>query len=52
MIKFLRKLLGLCEHKWDTFKEVSLERSSFYAGHIYHLRCEKCGTVKQIRTRV
>lgn len=56
MIKIIRKLLDICEHKWDIIHNEDIsyyetwgnERPENPAYRIRHiiLQCEKCGNVK------
>jgi len=49
MITWLRKIFGLCEHKWilkASTKLVSYEGAMPH-GVRYILQCEKCGNIKQ-----
>jgi len=46
MIKILRKILGLCNHKWETFKDIKIMDGGYKVGNEYHLRCTKCGNIK------
>ena len=49
MIKLIRKLLGLCDHKWETIREGNLlSKDKTGIGRYYVLRCESCGHIKQI----
>ncbi len=49
MIKHIRKLLGLCDHKWETIREGPLlSKDNTVVGHYYIVRCETCGHIKQI----
>ena len=52
MIKWIRTLLGLCDHKWVILREINLWRrekrkeNEIPMGLEYHLQCEKCGNIK------
>lgn len=50
MIKFIRKLLGLCDHKWETVEKGRLHNadddSKQIIGDYFILQCTKCGNVK------
>jgi hypothetical protein len=52
MIKFLRKLLRLCDHKWEDHNKQNYEYSNY---HIYknftviQCKCEKCGVWKSFK---
>lgn len=51
MINWIRKLLGLCEHKWKIIRETSVNVHDDWNNLTdrftrYHLQCEKCGDVK------
>lgn len=42
----LRTFFGLCEHKWKIIGGNSkLREDDTKVGTIYHLQCEKCGTI-------
>lgn len=49
----LKKLLGLCEHKWETIDEYTYylyDETGIYIlrrSRIYVLKCEKCGNIKK-----
>lgn len=57
----IRKLFGLCEHKWTILNTVNLTRFAFNpdnsineksrhrTGFEYHMQCEKCGFIKIIK---
>lgn len=47
MFKLLKKILGLCDHKWDIYYVTKLKDSKYYYGTIYHLRCVHCGNMKK-----
>jgi hypothetical protein len=52
MIKFLRKLLGLCDHSWEILKQHSLYKygsvgKDLPIGDIYIQQCTKCGVLKK-----
>jgi hypothetical protein len=50
-MKWIRKLLGLCEHQWKLLNKIQVY-DYFYTVYIaddYILQCEKCGTVKRKR---
>lgn len=43
----LRKLLGLCEHKWKIHKwSYIIDEYGKKVGIYYNLQCEKCGYIK------
>lgn len=46
MIKFLKKILGLCDHKWKIIKEIDLyivhKGKEHTVGTKYVKQCEKC----------
>ena len=54
MIDKLRKLLGLCSHKYVIIKEGSWTRTrgndTVDKGRYYDCRCENCGKIKEFRT--
>jgi len=47
-MSFLRRLLGLCDHKWETIDRVNVytDRPTTITGTKYIQQCEKCGDVK------
>lgn len=46
----LRKLLGLCEHKWKLMEHWDMvDEYGDKTGHKYILKCEKCGDIKRER---
>lgn len=50
----LRKLLGLCEHEWETIATFALYscrvgEENKVLGYEYHLRCKKCGAIKAVQ---
>jgi hypothetical protein len=55
-MNWLRKLLGLCPHKWETIQVQQLEQVHYgyrvdgkqatSLGTRYHLRCAQCGNIK------
>lgn len=54
MISWLRKLLGLCQHKWRLLEkikvfdnEVSKDRPVAF---LRVLQCENCGWIRKVRT--
>ncbi len=49
ILQSVKKLLGLCGHKWKILHEVSLisdERDKIPYGTKYILQCEHCGDIK------
>lgn len=53
MINWIRKLFGICAHKWETFREVKVymtdlsgKRSELPVQWEYHMRCAHCGELK------
>lgn len=50
MIKWIRNLLGLCDHTWEEFRQVNHrdgdQKHKPIVGIVYVLRCSKCGTLK------
>ena len=49
MINFIRKLIGLCEHKWEVrtvVKVFSEDEKGAPIGAKFILQCEKCGNIK------
>lgn len=48
----LKKLLGLCCHKWvetNRIRIVEAKDQTNILGYAYHLKCEKCGYLKKRR---
>lgn len=48
-MNYLKKLLGLCEHKWEIIKEdniLSQNESDVAIGRYYILQCKNCGNIK------
>lgn len=52
MIKYLRTLFGLCDHKWEIINKISIFANNYdsmpYATK-YVLQCEHCGNLKEKR---
>lgn len=46
-MSWLRKLLGLCQHRWKIIDRVNLRVGSALVGHRYILQCEHCGWVRK-----
>ena len=48
MMGWLRRLLGLCPHEWETFAQADVCRVGCDTpwALMYMLRCKKCGDVK------
>jgi len=54
MIKSLRKLLGLCDHKWIDCGNQNYHETSFgmyLAFTIIQCKCEKCGAWKSFKIK-
>lgn len=54
MLKFFRKFLGLCDHKWvveETVKVWNQYVKGYPVAIQKHLRCEKCGNWKKVTFR-
>jgi hypothetical protein len=51
MIKFLRKLLGLCDHKWEDHNKQNYEDLDprLYNFTVIQCKCEKCGVWKSFK---
>lgn len=45
-MNWFRKLLGLCQHKWETVDTWVITRDGRAVGQRHILRCEHCGWVK------
>lgn len=49
MMKWIRALLGLCEHKWETINAYPVFRDPQCTGNPhamkYTLHCQKCGDI-------
>ena len=50
----IRKLLGLCEHKWKMIHTSKVCRCSdeTIVGYNYTLQCQKCGVIKVKKTKI
>jgi hypothetical protein len=54
MIRWIRKMLGVCEHKWTIIRETDVYEKSIslempnYRNIV--LQCEHCGNIKVKRT--
>jgi len=50
----LRKLLGLCEHKWKIIiqNKIFRTRDKVECGEMIISQCEKCGKIKEQQFRV
>lgn len=50
----LRKLLGLCQHKWKVLKHEPILRTFDNAniGDIFTMQCEHCGHIKGMRVKI
>jgi hypothetical protein len=48
MVAWLRRVLGLCEHKWKLHKEIDLVERQGALPHAkrFILQCTRCGNVK------
>jgi hypothetical protein len=46
-MKWLRKLLGLCQHKWELRGRVVLTVNKAKCGHRYIFQCAHCGKIKK-----
>ena len=55
MIKFIKKLLGICDHNWETKTSIKIydyDTSwciSDYSHTEKHCRCTKCGAWKKFK---
>lgn len=50
MIKFIRSLLGLCDHKWKILNTSDMYANQYNAmpyARKYALQCEHCGNIKK-----
>ena len=52
MMSLIRKLFGLCDHRWKIIQTINVEYSNDNGEVVqtftrYHLQCEKCGDVKK-----
>lgn len=54
MIKFIRNILGLCNHDYAEVEQLKLKDTSddSYKGVIYVLRCKKCGKMDKYTVSV
>jgi hypothetical protein len=50
----IRKLLGLCEHKWKIIFTANVSRyiDNSIVGQNHTLQCEKCGMIKVKKVRI
>lgn len=46
MIRWLRALLGLHEHQWETVRSGGITSAGKQIGDYFILRCKHCGDVK------
>lgn len=46
-MNWLRKLLGLCQHKWELRDGFTLTVNKVKCGHRYILQCAHCGKIKK-----
>lgn len=51
MIHWIRKLLGLCIHRWEIIERHHLMESSDSLPHgvVFVLQCSHCGDIKKVR---
>ena len=51
MFRLIRKILGLCQHKWETFHhtEVKYTYSQRTYAYVYYQKCKHCGKLKRVR---
>ncbi len=51
---WIRKLLGLCQHKWVLYQEINiqLKYDKRVVEKIYLYHCEHCGAVKEHRVKM
>lgn len=47
-MRWIRKLLGLCEHRWVEVRHVRLLHDGKYYSDHYILRCDRCGEMKSM----
>lgn len=45
-MSWIRKLLGLCEHRWVILEKHKLTCNGTYYADQYILRCDRCGDMK------
>ena len=52
MLAWLRRVLGLCEHKWEVIREIDLmdHPGALPRAKRFILQCERCGNIKAERT--
>jgi hypothetical protein len=46
-MKWIRFLLGLCNHRWEIKDEIQLTLGGKTVGERYILRCKECGHLKK-----
>ena len=54
MIKFLRKLLGLCDHEWEDYNKQNYEdiNPRVYRNFtVIQCKCKKCGVWKSFKIK-
>lgn len=42
-MKYLRKLLGLCNHNWEIYETCTVKRYGIFVSKIYLQKCKDCG---------
>lgn len=51
MIKFIKKLLGICDHNWETIivipTSIEICDDTWYINAERHCQCTKCGAWKK-----
>jgi hypothetical protein len=50
-MKWIRQVLGLCQHKWATVQRYSVSLDDRPRGELWLLQCEHCGDMKTKRVR-
>lgn len=51
MIKYLKKILGICEHKWVVYGKVAhhYDNHPIPTYYLITLQCAKCGDMKNFK---
>lgn len=51
MIKWILKILGLCDHRYETIKVVTHSIDGCFWYYSYHVRCSHCGKIKRFKVK-
>ena len=47
-MSWFKKMLGMCEHNWETFKEITHTLDGYYYYTEYRQQCSKFGKIKSV----